>query len=116
MILVDQSPTTEEVVTLEIPYDQAQIPLEIPYDMTPIPTSPYLVIPLVIIVPSSFLFDSTKVVPWNYDSVVYIHGKKVEDESLESKEEIVNITGTCGITKSGRVFAHIPPPYNNNEV
>lgn len=92
VILVEKLSTAEEVSTLEIPYDQNQIPLKIPYDMTPIPTSPYPVIPLVIIVPYLFTFESTKEVPWNYDSAVYVYGQKVEDESLESKEASVNTT------------------------
>lgn len=116
MISVEQSYIVEEVATLEIPYNQSQIPLETPYDITPKSTSPYSFISLVIIVLSLFPFDSMKAVSWDYDSAVYINGKKVENESLESKEENVNITRISGVTRSGRFFAPIPLPDNNNEV
>lgn len=33
---------------------------------------------------------------------------------MESKEENANIAGVSGITRSGRVFALVPTPSNNN--
>lgn len=68
---------------------------------------------MVITIPSSFHFENTKVVPWNYDSTVYIHGKR-QDEPLEINESVVNIVGTEGMARSGRVFASTPLPEKNN--
>lgn len=70
--------------------------------------------PLVIIVPTLFSFESTKVVPWDYGSTVYVHRQKQEEKPLEIKEPIINIVGTRGMTRSGCVFASGPPPEKNN--
>lgn len=88
----------DEVDTLEIPYDLTHVPIEIPYDPILILATAYPVTPLVITVPSPFTFDSTKEVPWNYDSEVYIYGQEVKEEHMESKEASVNITRAGGIT------------------
>lgn len=74
---------------------------------------PYLAAPLVIIVPSSFHFESTKVVPWNYNSAVYIQGKKQEDPNVAS-EPAVNIASTRGMTRSSRIIVSAPPPEKDN--
>lgn len=65
--------------------------------------------PLVINVPSLFHFESTKAIPWNYNSSVYIYRHKQEEINVAS-ESAVNITGTRGMTRSGRIFASAPPP------
>lgn len=96
VIVAENMFTIKEVATLEIPYDQAQ-PLEIPYNLTPMTISIEPVVPLIIIVPTPFPFEDLKAVPCIYDSAVYIYGKKVEDESLESKEPTVNIVRTGGV-------------------
>lgn len=71
------------------------------------------VIPLTITVPTPFPFVDTKAVPWIYDSTVYIHGKKVQDDPLEIQEPIINITGPRGVTRSERIFAPMPPTIDN---
>lgn len=70
--------------------------------------------PLIIIVPSPFRFESTKIFRWNYDSVVYIHGQKLEDKPLVIKEIVVNIAGTRVMTRSSRMFVSTPPLKKNN--
>jgi hypothetical protein len=42
-----------------------------------IPATAYPVTPFVITVASPFSFESTKGVPWNYESTIYIFGQKV---------------------------------------
>lgn len=46
---------------------------------------------------------------WNYESEVYIYGQEMKEEPIKSEEASVNITRVGGITRSGRVFAPIPP-------
>lgn len=90
-ILVEQVLTDEDAATLEIHYYQTQILV-----------LKNLVTPLTIIVPPPFPFESTKFIPWNYDSVVYIRGKKQEDKPLKIKEPVViNIAGIGAMTISG---------------
>lgn len=74
---------------------------------------PYPTAPLVIIVPSLFHFERTKDVPWNYNSVVYIHGHKKEEPNVPN-ESAVNIAGTGGMTRSGRIFSSAPSPENDD--
>lgn len=104
----------DEVATLKIPYDLTHMPLEIPYDPILIPATSYPITLLIIIMPSTFSFESTKVVPCNYESTFYIYGHKVEKELMESKETSVNFVGASGINRSGRLFTSVPPPDNNN--
>lgn len=72
------------------------------------------VTPLLIIVPIPFPFKYTKVAPRIYDSTVYIHGHKVQEDPVASNEPIVNITRTGGVTISGRIFAHAPAVIDNS--
>lgn len=104
--------TIEDVATLEILYDQVQ-PLEIPYDLSPMTISVDPVVPLTIKVPTHFLYGDTKAVLWSYDSTIYMHGQKVQEEPLAIKEPTINITGTAGVTRSGRIFALVPPTIDN---
>lgn len=104
--------TIEEFTKLEIPYAQVQ-PLEIPYELTLMTISIDLVIPLTIIVPTPLSYENTKEVPWIYDSTFYIHGQKIEDEPLASKEPTINISRTWGVTRSGRIFSPVPPTNDN---
>ncbi|XP_050889426.1 uncharacterized protein LOC127094663 [Lathyrus oleraceus] len=123
IFLVEHSSAADEVSTLEIPYYPVQIPVE------NAPTTP-----LVIVVPAPFSYESTKAIPWNYNSTNYLHGRKLEErmakarktlvihvpseipehaevqKSVEVQEPVVNITGTSGMTRSGRIFAAPPPP------
>ncbi|KAI5431114.1 hypothetical protein KIW84_035325 [Lathyrus oleraceus] len=57
--------------------------------------------PMVIHVPAPFSFDSTKVIPWNYEPVVYVGNKPV----ILKEPDVTNIAGASGVTRSGRVFA-----------
>ncbi|XP_050896696.1 uncharacterized protein LOC127103487 [Lathyrus oleraceus] len=94
--------------------------------------------PLVIVVPAPFPNESTKAVPWNYNSTAYLHGRKLEEriaktrktlvihvpyevpepaevqKLVEVQEPVVNIAGTSGMTRSGRIFAAPPPPEKEN--
>lgn len=112
IIVAEHLSTIEYVATLEIPYDLVQ-PLEIPYDLTLMTISVNSVVPLTIVVPSPFPYEDTKEVPWIYDSIVYIHGQKVQDEPLATKEPTFNITETGGVTRNGRIFAPVPPVNDN---
>lgn len=107
--------TIEDVATLEIPYDQLQ-PLQIPYDFIPMTISIDPVIPLTIIILAFFPYEDTKAVPWIYDSTIYIHGQKVQDEPLASKELTINIIGTWGVIRRERIFALVPPTTDNGGV
>lgn len=51
-------------------------------------------------VSSPFLYQNTKAVPWNYETTTYVGGKEIRIPDTE----IVNITGTGGMTHSGYVF------------
>lgn len=56
--------------------------------------------PIVFHVPAPFPFESTKYVPWNYDSTSYVGDKPIVLEPV-----ITNIAGIGGMTRSGRVFS-----------
>lgn len=62
IIIVEHLSISEDVATLEIPYDQVQ-PLQIPYDMSPMTICDNPFVPLLISVHRSFPFKETKVVP-----------------------------------------------------
>lgn len=72
IFMVEQVFDEEHMATLEIPYSPLQIPVSSSSVAPMIILSP--VAPLVVIVPSLFYFESTKAVPWNYGSTIYIHG------------------------------------------
>ncbi|XP_050889673.1 uncharacterized protein LOC127094961 [Lathyrus oleraceus] len=129
IFLVEPSSVTNEVSTLEIPYYPVQTPVE------NAPTTP-----LVITVPTPFPYESTKAVPWNYNSTTYLHGRRLKERTakaqktlvshvpfevpkpaelqkpVEVQEPVVNITGTSGTTRSGRIFAAPPPPLDKENL
>lgn len=76
ILLIDRPSTIEEVSTLEIPYDEV-VPLQIPYNLYQMTLSVTSFTPMVITVPTPFLYNDTKAIPWVYDSEVYIHGQKM---------------------------------------
>ncbi|XP_050895954.1 uncharacterized protein LOC127102651 [Lathyrus oleraceus] len=84
-------------------FDQERLPkpFVVPYqrnvDLEPVKK----IEPMVIHVPAPFSFDSTKVVPWNYEPVVYVGNKPV----ILKDPDVTNIAGASGVTRSGRVFA-----------
>ncbi|XP_050877338.1 uncharacterized protein LOC127081095 [Lathyrus oleraceus] len=109
-ILVVDCPSTKEYVsTLEIPYDEVP-PLQIPYDFSQLTLSTNPVTPIIITVLTPFPYVDTKAVPWMYDTSVYIHGQKIQEEPLKSSDPMINITSTSGVTRSGRIFALTPTP------
>lgn len=57
--------------------------------------------PIHLSVPTLFPYQNTKAVPWNYETTTYVGGKEI----CIPDTEIVNIAGTGGMTRSGRVFA-----------
>ncbi|XP_050919089.1 uncharacterized protein LOC127136591 [Lathyrus oleraceus] len=59
-------------------------------------------------VPTPFPYINTKAVPWVYDTSIYIHGQKLQEEPLKSSDPMINITGTGEITRNGRIFAPTP--------
>ncbi|XP_050895943.1 uncharacterized protein LOC127102641 [Lathyrus oleraceus] len=109
ILVVDFPSTKEDVSTLEIPYDEVP-PLQIPYDFSQSTLSTNPVTPIITTVPTPFPYVDTKAVPWMYDTSVYIHGQKIQEEPLKSSDPMINITGTSGITRSGRIFASTPTP------
>ncbi|XP_050883778.1 uncharacterized protein LOC127086990 [Lathyrus oleraceus] len=109
-ILVVNCPSTkEDVSTLDIPYNEVP-PLQIPYDFSQLTLSTNPVTPIIITVPTLFPYVDTKAVPWVYDTSIYIHGQKSQEEPLKFSDPMINITGTGGITRSGRIFAPILTP------
>ncbi|XP_050914741.1 uncharacterized protein LOC127129632 [Lathyrus oleraceus] len=109
ILVVDCPSIKEDVFTLEIPYDEVPH-LQIPYDFSQLTLSTNPVTPIIITVHTPFPYVDTKAVPWMYDTLVYIHGQKIQEESLKSSDPMINITGTSGITRSGRIFAPTPTP------
>ncbi|XP_050883483.1 uncharacterized protein LOC127086729 [Lathyrus oleraceus] len=109
ILVVDCPSIKEDVSTLEIPYDKIS-PLQIPYNFSQLTLSTNHVTPIIITVPTPFMYVNTKAVPWVYDTSVYIHGQKIQEEPLKSNDPMINITGTGGITRSGRIFTPAPTP------
>ncbi|XP_050891446.1 uncharacterized protein LOC127096960 [Lathyrus oleraceus] len=109
ILVVDCSSIKEDVSTLEIPYNKVPH-LQIPYDFSQLTLSTNPVTPIIITVPTPFPYVDTKAVPWMYDTSVYIHGQKIQEEPLKSSDPMINITNTGGITRSGRIFAPTPTP------
>ncbi|XP_050915899.1 uncharacterized protein LOC127130992 [Lathyrus oleraceus] len=107
ILVVDYPSTKEDVSTLEIPYDEVP-PLQIRYDFSQLTLLTNPVTPIIITFPTPFPHVDTKAVPWMYDTSVYIHGQKIQEEPLKSSDPMINITGTSGITRSGRIFVSTP--------
>lgn len=113
VLLVEHSSPLENVATLEIAYESVKFPLEIHYDPIHASTITNPIVPLVIYIPTPLPFQSTKAIPWNYDSSVCINGQMVEDEPAKPSDAS-NITRDGGITRSGRIFAFQPLYTANN--
>ncbi|XP_050896795.1 uncharacterized protein LOC127103590 [Lathyrus oleraceus] len=92
ILVVDCPSTKEDVSTLEIPYDEVP-PLQIPYDFSQLTLSTNPVTSIIITVPVPFPYVDTKAVPWVYDTSVYIHGQKIQEEPLKSSDPMINIIG-----------------------
>lgn len=76
-------------------------PIEIVYRKTKIKAPMNKIQPINIRVPAPFPYQDSKAVPWKYDATISIGGKEIQF----SDTEIINIAGTYGMTRSGRVFA-----------
>lgn len=113
ILLIDRPSMIEEISTLEILYDEV-IPLQIPYNLSQMTLSAAPIIPIVITFSTLFPYNNTKAVSWVYDSTVYIHGQKLQEKMMTSNEPIINIAGTIGVTRSGRIFSPISLPADNS--
>ncbi|XP_050919158.1 uncharacterized protein LOC127136663 [Lathyrus oleraceus] len=103
VIQVTRAKIDEDVAVIVPVFDQERLPkpFVVPYqrnvDLEPVKK----IEPMVIHVPAPFSFDSTKVVPWNYEPVVYVGNEPV----ILKEPDMTNIAGASGVTRSGRVFA-----------
>ncbi|KAI5444251.1 hypothetical protein KIW84_012756 [Lathyrus oleraceus] len=113
ILIIDRPFTIKDVSTLEILYDEVP-PMQIPYNLSQLTLSANPVTPMIIAVPTLFPYKDTGVVPWMYDTPVYIHGQKVQAKLIKSDDPLRNIVGTDGVTRSGRIFARAPPPIEND--
>lgn len=64
---------------------------------------------MVITVTTLFPYDKTKADPWVYDTLVYIHGHKMQEEPMKFNDPIISIAWNGGVTRSGRIFVPTPP-------
>ncbi|XP_050876141.1 uncharacterized protein LOC127079815 [Lathyrus oleraceus] len=71
------------------------------YRKKKIESPPNGVQPIHICVPGPFPYQNTKVVPWRYETNAYVDGKEIQIPDTD----IVNITWTGGMSRSGYVFA-----------
>ena len=62
---------------------------------------------MVIKTPSSFPYESDRVVPWKYGIHELGEGQQVENTFVHEGPNVENISGLGGITRSGRFFT--PP-------
>lgn len=65
-----------------------------------------VVSPLVICLEGPTPYESDRVVPYKYNSIMLEDGNGVLIPSLSS---VVNIADVSGVTRSSRVFAYVPP-------
>lgn len=93
LIQFSKSKAAEEVVVIE--------PITIVYRKKKAEAPPKRIYPIHFRVPSLFPYQNTKAVPWNYEAITYLGGKKIRIPDTE----IVNIAGAGGMTRSGHVFA-----------
>ncbi|XP_050909836.1 uncharacterized protein LOC127123678 [Lathyrus oleraceus] len=93
----------EDVAVIVHVFDQERLPkpFVVPYQRNVNLEPMKKIEPMVIYVPTPFSIDSTKVVPWNYEHVVYVGNKPV----ILKEPDVTNIAGASGVTRSGRVFA-----------
>lgn len=75
-------------------------PTTIVYRKNKVEAPPRKIQPIHFHVPTPFLYQNTKAVPWNYETITYLGGKEIRIPNTE----IVIIDGAGGMTRSGRVF------------
>lgn len=97
ILVIDHPSIVKDMTTLEIPYNQVP-PLLIPYALSQMTISNNSITHMVITVLTLFPFDDTNVVPWIYDSTIYIQGQRLQEEPTTSTEPMANMTGTGGVT------------------
>lgn len=113
ILIIDRTSTKKDVLTLEIPYHEVP-PLQIPYDLSQLTLSASPVTPMIITVPTPIPYNNTRAVPWMYDTSVYIHVQKVQEEPIKSDDPLISIAGTGSVIRIGRIFAPTPPPIENS--
>lgn len=113
ILLIDHPSTIEEVSTLEIQYDEV-LPLQIPYNLSQMTLSATHITPMVITISTSFPYNNIKEIPWVYDSTVYIHGQKMQENPMTSNEPIISIAATDGGTRSSRISVLTSLPTDNS--
>ncbi|XP_058751633.1 uncharacterized protein LOC131624731 [Vicia villosa] len=91
------------MVTAEFPVPEV---VEISYD-----SQNMVVIPLTIQMPKPFPYNSSTIVPWRYGATIITGGEEV---SSGPESTVVNIADVSRMTRSGRLFAPIPPKTRSN--
>jgi len=108
-VQVSSMGSSEDVLTLQSGSGSGVTfprPLEIFYQEGIEPTL-FTPKPLTIHVPSPFPFETSNAVPWNYDTKIFVgnsSGKQVEVTPGFNDPAITNISGTSGMTRSGRIY------------
>ncbi|XP_050920203.1 uncharacterized protein LOC127137822 [Lathyrus oleraceus] len=92
LIQFSKSQAAKEVAVIE--------PITIVYKKKKVEVPPKRIQPIHFRVPTLFPYQNAKAVPWNYETTTYLGGKEIRIPDTE----IVNIAGTGGMTRSGRVF------------
>lgn len=76
-------------------------PITIVYGKKKVEAPPKKIQSIHIYVLGLFPYQNIKVVPWKYETTVYVGGKEIQIHDTE----IVNIIGAGGMTRSGHVFS-----------
>lgn len=103
MVQFTKTKNDESAFMIQLVFDKERLPKPwvVPYQRNT-NTMPAKKIELMVIhVPYPFSFDSTKVVPWNYNVVVYVG----DNPMVLKASDLTNITGTSGIIQSGRIVS-----------
>ncbi|XP_050909780.1 uncharacterized protein LOC127123622 [Lathyrus oleraceus] len=93
LIQFSRSKAVEKVAVIE--------PITIVYRKKKVEDPPKRIQPIHLCISSLFPYQNIKAVPWNYETTAYLGGKEIRIPDTK----IVNIDGTGGMTRSGRVFA-----------
>lgn len=100
-IIVVHPRNLDNDVIVIIPQFNIIEPLEITID-----SHNSMISPLVIYLPGPVPYQSDKVAPYKYQSIMIKDGKEVP---IPSMPFVINIVDVSEVTKSGRVFATLPP-------
>ncbi|XP_050918568.1 uncharacterized protein LOC127135999 [Lathyrus oleraceus] len=92
LVQFSKSKAVEEVAVIES--------ITIVYRKKKVEAPPKRIQPIHFRVPSLFPYQNTNVAPLNYETTAYLGGKEIRIPDTE----IVNITGTGGMTRNGHVF------------